>query len=642
MLAAWVDGALSGAARDQALSHIADCADCREIASALMRAAPAVPDPGGLPTVEAFALGGRSAGEPSVVPPPGYVLGETIGRGGMGSVIAAQDLRIGREVAVKRMATMTPDDEQLARFLREARIQARLEHPAIVPVHELSVDELGRPFFTMKRITGQTLGQRLADGVAQNRLLRVFVDVCRAIEFAHARGVVHRDLKPPNIMLGDYGETYVIDWGIARVLANSEAAKHSDIAVLDPDGTRAGAVLGTPGYMSPEQVRGEPATTAADVYALGAILFELLTARPLHERGQGALASTLHTPQVRPSDRYQDTPIPPELDDLCFAALAEIPDERPTAHDLAEQVQAYLDGDRDLEQRRSLAGQQLAAAHDALATGDPDARALAIRRAGRALALDPESHDAAELVGGLLLEPPPESRMPADLIIGLKDQDRQFERARLRLAAWAYLSVFIVLPFLLAMEIKNWGNVIVIYGLMLLGAALATYHARSGRPSAPGALVVTFGIALMFPRLAGPFVITPLLVCCVLAALTAIPSLTERPWIVMIWMVVAVMTPIGLEWVGWFPVTWAIGDGSMTIVSDVVHTRGRYDELALMIANLVFTGVVAWLLVAIHQRRRVSERQLFILAWHLRQLMPQRNRPGSVVTRWSPSKVPRY
>src|SRR5262249_23532721 len=163
-------------------------------------------------------------------------------------------------------------------------------------------------------------------------------------------------------------------------------------------------------------------------------------------------------------------------------------------HDLAEQVQAYLDGDRDLAQRRSLAGQQLGAAHDALATGDPDARAQAIRRAGRALALDPESHDAAELVGGLLLEPPPASRMPVDLMRGLEDQDRQFDRARLRIAVWAYLSVFLVLPFLLAMEIKNWGNVVAIYGLMLLGAAASTHYARSGRSSAPGALVITFGI----------------------------------------------------------------------------------------------------------------------------------------------------
>src|SRR6185503_18671562 len=98
----------------------------------------------------------------------------------------------------------------------------------------------------------------------------------------------------------------------------------------------------------------------ADVYALGAILFELLTAQPLHPRGQPGFASTMDAPQVRPSDRHRDTPIPLELDDLCFAALAELPDMRPTAHDLAEQVQAYLDGDRDLAQRRSLAGRQLA------------------------------------------------------------------------------------------------------------------------------------------------------------------------------------------------------------------------------------------------------------------------------------------
>src|ERR1044071_2138092 len=186
---------LDSSQRERAISHIAECAQCREVASALMHAAPGAPASNRIPVVErdreaidprgATQAFGRSCevgmtllqlgtAAPAVLSPPGYLLGETIGRGGMGAVIAAQDLRIGREVAVKRMTAMTPDGDQVARFLREARIQARLEHPAIVPVHELSVDEHGRPFFTMKRISGQTLSQRLVEGAPQNRLLSVF------------------------------------------------------------------------------------------------------------------------------------------------------------------------------------------------------------------------------------------------------------------------------------------------------------------------------------------------------------------------------------------------------------------------------------------------------------------------------------
>src|ERR1700733_12360537 len=132
----------------------------------------------------------------------GYELGDVIGRGGVGEVIAAHDLRIERGVAIKRMRTEQPSPEAAARFLREAKIQARLDHPAIVPVHELGTDPEGRPYFTMKRLAGTTLAQRLALHEPIQPLLRALVDVCFAVELAHTRHVVHRDLKPSNIMLG--------------------------------------------------------------------------------------------------------------------------------------------------------------------------------------------------------------------------------------------------------------------------------------------------------------------------------------------------------------------------------------------------------------------------------------------------------
>src|SRR5262249_42598837 len=145
----------------------------------------------------------------------GYAFGEVIGRGGLGEVVLAHDLRVGRDVAIKRLQTSAPTADEIARFLREARIQGRLDHPAVPPVYELGTDLHGRPYFTMKRLAGTTLAEYLKSPEPnRQRLLRAFADVCLAIEFAHSRGVVHRDLKPSNIMLGDYGDVYVLDWGL--------------------------------------------------------------------------------------------------------------------------------------------------------------------------------------------------------------------------------------------------------------------------------------------------------------------------------------------------------------------------------------------------------------------------------------------
>jgi serine/threonine protein kinase len=157
-----------------------------------------------------------------------YEIRELLGRGGMGEVLSVRDEQMGRSVAIKRLRVENPPDELVARFLREARIQGRLEHPAVVPVHELSYEPGGQPFFVMKQLSGTTFQDvlpklalrdpRVTEQFGRQRLLRAFADICLAIEFAHTRGVVHRDLKPANIMVGDFGEVYVMDWGLAKVL----------------------------------------------------------------------------------------------------------------------------------------------------------------------------------------------------------------------------------------------------------------------------------------------------------------------------------------------------------------------------------------------------------------------------------------
>ncbi len=564
------------------------------------------------------------------LPPLGYQLGGAIGRGGMGEVLAAFDQRIGREVAIKRMRSPNPSEEATTRFLREARVQARLDHPAIVPVHELGTDEAGRPYFTMKRLAGRTLGERIAEGAPQRQLLRAFVDVCLAVEFAHAKGVVHRDLKPANIMLGDYGEVYVLDWGIARVLAEPVGgtpavggvpAAIESIDSLD-EGTKTGTLLGTPGYIAPEQLRGDAVAAPADVYALGAILFELLAGEPLHPRShQKAIASTLASPQELPSRRRPERGIPPELDEACFEALAEDPAERPTAHQLAHRVQAYLDGDRDIERRRTLAMQQLRSAREVLASDDPDRRSTALRRAGRALALDPESEGAAELVSSLLLEPPDLAAAPA-LAASLEEHERQMARDRSRKAILAYLSTFALLPVVFLLDVKNWAAIGACYAALTVGLVASWVHTRTGRPSVPVVLGVTFALAILFTRIASPFVLTPLLICCALGAITSIPAIAERAWLVVGWTFAAVMTPFVCEWLGVLPTTWRITSRSMEIGGDLFYARGRDEEIALILAHVLFTLVAGWLALAISRSRHSAQRQLYVQAWHLGQLVP--------------------
>ena len=319
-----------------------------------------------------------------------YRLGPVIAKGGMGEIVTAHDEQIGREVAIKRMRALSPNARQIARFLREAQIQGRLEHPAIVPVHELGVDADGQPFFAMKKLAGTTLTQILRKPFSRQRVLRSFADVCLAVEFAHINGVIHRDLKPDNLMLGDFGETYVLDWGVAKAIGEADDAFPATGEGL----TRAGIAIGTVGFMAPEQERAEEVDGRADVYGLGAVLFEILAGEPMHVRtASGVLPRDAI--ETRPSLRAPTRDIPPELDDAVVAATAIEKAKRVgTARELGERIERYLDGDRDLALRKQLAARALGNARTAFAEREDS---VAMREAGRALALDPTHAGAAEL-----------------------------------------------------------------------------------------------------------------------------------------------------------------------------------------------------------------------------------------------------
>src|SRR5688572_3222057 len=305
-----------------------------------------------------------------------------IARGGMGAIVRVWDADLRRTLAMKVSLAGGPDRADpadssevrlLERFLEEAQITGQLEHPGIVPVHELGLDADGRAYFTMRLVKGLDLEQVLElarrgeDGWNRTRALNVLLKVCEAVAFAHEKGVVHRDLKPANVMVGRLGETYVMDWGLARVLGQTD--RH-DVRVRQPSAPRSivrtdraderapgsplvtmdGDIVGTPCYMPPEQARGklDEIGPPSDVYAVGAMLYHLLSGRMPYAGEDKAmppekvLRLLLDGPPT--ALRALDRAIPAELEAICERAMAREPRERyPSMLAMAEDLRAYLE-----------------------------------------------------------------------------------------------------------------------------------------------------------------------------------------------------------------------------------------------------------------------------------------------------------
>ncbi len=578
------------------------------------------------PDTEVGATEPRPEPHPTIHGVTSYQLGEVIGRGGMGEVLLAHDQTIGRDVALKRLRAAAPSAEIVDRFLREAKIQARLDHPAIAPVHELGRDSDGRPYFTMKRVAGTTMAALLeASSETLQRLLRGLVDVSLAVELAHSRRVVHRDLKPSNIMLGDYGEVYVLDWGVARVLADADDSKggEPDLPSLDGE-TKVGSLLGTPGYMAPEQARGEPVGPAADVYALGAILFEILTGESLHPRGFGALASTLDDIDVSPGRRAPGRGIAPELDDVCSEALATDPRARPSARAFANAIQAYLDGDRDTERRRALAAELVVQSRAARVAGD---QALALNAAGRAVAFDPASTDASTLIIDLLVDT--EQPIPLELRDTIDGTEARLVRERSKRAIRPYLSMFLIAPAAPFLNVISWRDLIVLYAAVMLGVLVVWLNTRRNVP-----VVLTLSchllVAILFTRISGPFVFTPVLVCAVLLSASTLPEMVDRPWLVVLWTVLAVVSPLVLEWVGVLAPSWSFGAAGVLSFGTIFAQGHVVNEAALIVGNVVAVLVVGMFARVVGRDRRDAQRRVSIQLWRFQQLLPRASRAAAI------------
>ena len=286
-------------------------------------------------------------------------------KGGLGQVSVALDLELNREVALKEILERFSDDPTAReRFVLEAEITGGLEHPGIVPVYALGQSRQGNPFYAMRFIKGESLKQSIdnfhqkdkqktqSPGERQfelRQLLGRFTDVCNAMEYAHSRGVLHRDLKPANIMVGKYGETLVVDWGLAKAVGQAEVGADLPLrptsALSGSVQTLQGSALGTPAYMSPEQAAGqlENLGPATDIYSLGATLYQILCGRPAFEReGLNETLRKVRTGEF-PRPRELHSEIPRGLEAICLKGMALRPEDRYfSANSMADDVEHWL------------------------------------------------------------------------------------------------------------------------------------------------------------------------------------------------------------------------------------------------------------------------------------------------------------
>ncbi|GEM_PF-249115 len=303
-----------------------------------------------------------------------YEILDEIGRGGMGAILRLVDRDIRRPVAMK-VILGSDDRGRTARFVEEAQITGQLEHPNIVPVHEIGLDPDGRLYFTMKLVKGESL-ETLLDRVnlaekagpaavpegsaplpTLSDLLHIYLKVCDAVAFAHSKSVIHRDLKPENVMVGRFGEVQVMDWGLAKVLGREDAAGEDLVATIRSEApagkTLEGEVMGTPSYMPPEQADGrlEEIDERSDIFALGAILYRILTldAPYTGETSTNVLVKAVEGEVVPPRERRPERPIPAELEAACLKAMAKKKEDRYAGvKELQADIRAFLEG-RTLE-----------------------------------------------------------------------------------------------------------------------------------------------------------------------------------------------------------------------------------------------------------------------------------------------------
>ena len=563
-----------------------------------------------------------------------------LGAGGMGEVHRCRDAVIGRHVAMKVLRDQRAESARATtRFLREAQVQGQLEHPAIVPVYDLGTDDSGAPFFTMKRVRGETLAEvidKLAsedqEAVARfstRKLLSTFSDVCQAIQFAHAHGVVHRDLKPSNIMLGRFGEVYVLDWGIAKLLER-EDKEHDDALFVEgrSGATGEGALLGTPGYLSPEQAIGEGVDERSDVYALGAILFEMLTLRALHG-GETAMERVTQTLDQAATDQLIEQArdrMPPELAAVCSSATRVDCDERlASVAEMNELVERYLDGDRDQQRRRELADEHVeaAAAEIDSVSESVEARKRVLQELGRALVLDPTRDEAQRLLLRVMVEPsvsvPEEVKHSYNARVG--DHTRLHAKMGV-ITSLAQVPLVVLGAYLL--DVRSWWPVVAAAALLLVSAARAWQVAQQQHPEraslVPSVCMFMLLLACLH-GLAGPLIVIPASAAAAIAIFMVTPRLSTA--FATTATIASFMGPWVLSKLGLIAEQYRFEDGQLIVLPQLIEHTEFGTTAVLVITSCVSIGLLG---AVINDARRAlwqATMRQELTTWQLRQLVPE-------------------
>ena len=564
-----------------------------------------------------------------------------LGKGGMGEVRLMRDQRLGRNVAMKRLRSDRRSEIRTQRFLEEGQLQARLDHPSVVPVYDMGNDDEGDLFFSMKRVTGVTLQEAMvragdprpevAARFGRRRLIEALAHVALTVEFAHERGVVHRDLKPANVMLGDYGEVYVLDWGIAQ-------GGRRD---LDADDTEFGhtmSMLGTPGYASPEQIEDEGVGPHSDIWALGVMLFEIVAREPYvpGDSTTTVLDATHDQRDPRPSRRRPDLVIPPELDKICKRALALEPTKRyATARSFQEDLLSYLDGVRDQDARSDEARDHAIRAADTSLRWDSEDRAEAIgarreamQELSKSLALDPQNDLARSVLVDLLQRPP--RFVPYEVEDRLDRAHEEEARRGARIGALSSLGgLAMILVGVSFVEILDPPVFWAVIALTVFSGVLAFIGSLPGRNVMRWAYgFFTFSMLnfMVMSRIFGPLVLVPTLIS-VMGTAYGFAHQARHRRVFAALTVLTLWTPMALEAVGLLPPSYVFEDGQMQILPQVITIVPAPSLLFLAIAitsSMLWGGIFT---STIREELNRAETARAVTNWQLVQLFASEPAP---------------